>query len=198
MEVSPPVYIFGTMHFPYTTLWDHLPDNVKSAFSSSGDVYLELKLSSRETSDDLQECQLLPEGITIDSVLSSSLVNRIEKYLERLRRLFPSWLEDDNSRPSFFGGGGSSSSDQLFAAVIQEWRRKKPIWVLTLLSSLTEENIRHRKTPVLDRFFDNAARRLGKNLTALETVNDHCQPLNRLSDAQASYITVWYTIKDVC
>ena len=29
---------------------------------------------------------------------------------------------------------------------------------------------------------DNAARRLGKNLAALETASDHCQPLKKLGD----------------
>ena len=187
MEVSPPVYIFGTIHLPYNTLWDRLPENVKGAFSSSRDVFLELQLSSRDTSNSLQECQLLPYDRTIDTVLPSTLVTRIGKYFARVKRLFPGWL-DESDRPSLFLGGSSSSSDQLFAAVTHDWRRKKPIWVLTLLSSLTEENIRHRKTPVLDRFFDNIAGRLGKNLTALETPNDHCQPLNRLSDNQASCI----------
>ena len=190
VNTTPPVYLFGTLHLPYNTLWDVIPGNVKAAFSSSSDVHLELRLSNSETSESLEECQLLPNGKLIDEILPSDLVTRIENYLESLRRLFPSWL-DESLQSSFFRGG-LSNSDHLFAAVTQDWKRKKPIWVLNLLSALTEESIRQREKPMLDRFLDNAARHLGKELTALETVNDHCQPFNRLKNDQVSYYN------DVC
>ena len=182
------MYIFGTIHLPYNLLWDDIPDNVKTAFSISGDVFLELQLSDEDTSNGLQECQLLPNNKTIDRLLSPELVTRIEQYLERIRQLFPAWIDGD-SMSNFFGGG-VSSSDHLFNAVTHDWKRKKPIWVFSLISSLTEENIRQRRNLILDRFLDNAARSLGKNLAGLETVNDHCQPLNKLDNDQASCIHV--------
>lgn len=188
MGVNPPVYLFGTLHVPYSLVWDTIPSNVKTAFSSSRDVFLELKLSDRETSDDLNNCQFLPNSKTIDEVLTPQLVTRIENYFEKIRRLFSGWLAD-GSRSSLLRGG-QSYSNYLFGAIIHEWKRKRPIWVLTLISSLTEENIQLRKKPVLDRFLDNAARSLGKKLAALETVNDHCQPLNRLENNQASLFTL--------
>jgi uncharacterized protein YbaP (TraB family) len=182
VDSTPPVYLFGTVHLPYDTLWDAIPDNVKTAFSSSGDIFLELQLSDKETSNSLQECQLLSNNRTIDRVLSPELVTRIEQYLEKIRTLFQAWIDEDPVSSLFRGGG--SYSDHLFSAVTHDWKRKKPIWVLSLIGSLTEENIRQRKKPVLDRFLDNAARALGKNLKPLEGVNDHCQPLNRLEDDQ--------------
>ena len=188
VDSTPPVYLFGTVHLPYDTLWDAIPDNVKTAFSSSGDIFLELQLSDKETSNSLQECQLLSNNRTIDRVLSPELVTRIEQYLEKIRTLFQAWIDEDPVSSLFRGGG--SYSDHLFSAVTHDWKRKKPIWVLSLIGSLTEENIRQRKKPVLDRFLDNAARALGKNLKPLEGVNDHCQPLNRLEDDQASCVHV--------
>ena len=184
VEVNPPVYLFGTLHLPYNNIWDTIPDNVKTAFSSSSDVFLELEISDQQTSMSLMECQLLPGDCEITSLLHESLVKRIENYLRRILLQLPNWL-DDNSRSTLLRGG-QSASDDFFADVTRNWRRKRPIWVLTLISSLTEENVKTWTKPVLDHFLDNAAGSLGKNLTALETPNEHCQPLNRLEDAQAS------------
>ena len=169
----------------YESIWDAIPDNVKRAFSGSRDVLLELKLSSRETSMSLMECQLLPGDTDITEVLPLALVKRIDSYLRRIRGKLPSWL-NDNSRSTLLRGGQSASED-FFADVTRNWKRKRPIWVLTLISSLSEENVKTWNEPVLDHFLDNVARSLGKNLTALESTNDHCQPLNRLDDAQASF-----------
>ena len=77
-------------------------------------------------------------------------------------------------------------SDQLFNAMVGDWEKKRPIWILYLLSSLTEENIRLRKIPLLDLFMDNAAEGLGKRVQAVETARDQCRPLNKLSNEQVS------------
>ena len=77
-------------------------------------------------------------------------------------------------------------SDQLFNAMVGDWEKKRPIWILYLLSSLTEENIRLRKIPLLDLFMDNAAKGLGKRVQAVETARDQCRPLNKLSNEQVS------------
>lgn len=190
--VSPPVYIFGTLHLPYTSMWNDIPINVKNSFSESQQLFLELQLSNEETSIGLQNCQILSNDREIDEVLSPDLITRIENYLDKIHRLFPIWLNEGSQ--SNLIRGGLSFSDQLFASVTHNWRQKKPIWVLALISSLTEDNIIQRKTPVLDFFLDNAARNLGKELGALETVNDHCQPLNRLEDDQVCDTSITLTI----
>lgn len=76
------------------------------------------------------------------------------------------------------------NSDNLFNAMVGDWMSKRPIWILYTLSSLTEENIRLRKIPLLDLFMDNAARGLGKTVQAVETARDQCRPLNKLSSEQ--------------
>ena len=75
-------------------------------------------------------------------------------------------------------------SDILFNAMVGDWELKRPIWILYMLSSLTEENIRLRKIPLLDLFMDNAAQALGKRVQAVETAKDQCRPLNKLSNEQ--------------
>lgn len=77
-------------------------------------------------------------------------------------------------------------SDLLFNAMVGDWEQKRPIWILYMLSSLTEENIRLRKIPLLDLFMDNAAEGLGKRVQAVETARDQCRPLNKLSNQQVS------------
>lgn len=148
-------------------------------------MFFEL-LSDNNTSHGLQNCQLLTKERTIDDVLPPELVKRLDRYFEKVRTLLPSWLDE---RPqSDMLRGGQSYSDYLFNAITHDWKRKRPIWILTLISSLKEESIRVRTKPILDQFLEAGARGLGRNVAALEDVNDHCQPLNRLSDNDVSCI----------
>ena len=171
------------MHVPYTTLWNNIPSNAKTAFSGSDDLCLELKLSEKSTQDTLANCQLLPEGQTVSNVLATDLIKKIKIYFQKIRQLLPNWLGRDRSS---WIGRGRSFSDRLLDAMIYNWEKKRPIWILMLLSSLTEENIRLRNVPVLDQFLDNAAGKMNKTVQALETVDDQCRPLNRLTNQQVS------------
>lgn len=186
VDVNPPVYLFGTIHAPYASVWNSLPENVKNAFSSSDGIYLELLLSNPDTSRSLVECQLLPNNQDINQVLPSHLVKRIENYLSRVRRLLPSWLNESPRTNFLRGGGGQTKSDKFFAEATHNWRRKRPISILALLSSLSEESVQNWDKPALDHFLDNVAKRLNKDIAPLETPNEHCQPLKKLSDSQAS------------
>lgn len=176
---SPPVYLFGTVHVPYTTLWDYIPENAKTAFSSSEDLGVELRLSDPSTLTQLTDCQYLPRENTINQVLSQEMYQRISNYLNRIRVLLPNWLKGTSA--PFLGG---RYVDQLFNAMVAGWERKRPIWVLFMLSSITEQNIRLRTIPLLDLFLDNAAAGMGKKVQAMETPSDQCRPLNRLSTEQ--------------
>lgn len=175
------------MHVPYTTLWDTIPINAKTAFSGSDDLCLELKLSDKSTQETLAECQLLPKGTTVHDILAPELITKIENYFQKIRTLLPNWLGNDYSSWLI----GSSYSDRLLDAIISNWQRKRPIWILIMLSSLTEENIRLRNVPLLDQFLDNAAGEMGKTVQALETVDDQCMPLNRLEDHEVSTASFW-------
>ena len=92
------------------------------------------------------------------------------------------WLGETSSGVSSFFG--RRLSDQLFNAMVSGWERKRPIWILLMLSSITEQNIRMRTIPMLDLFLDNAAAGMGKRVQAMETPRDHCRPLNRLTTKQ--------------
>lgn len=104
IDASPPIYLFGTMHVPYTKLWEYIPENAKVAFSSSEDLCIELRLSDSTTVDELAKCQRLPKDTTIDQLLSTQVRQRITSYLGRIRQLLPNWLQVSGIS-SRFGGG---------------------------------------------------------------------------------------------
>ena len=62
---TPPSYLFGTIHVPYTQVWDSVSDDAKSAFNSARQVFLELA-QAPETLD--VSCALLPPGRTLAQV----------------------------------------------------------------------------------------------------------------------------------
>ena len=39
IENEPPSYFFGTIHVPYTRVWDAIPDNTKVAFARANRVF---------------------------------------------------------------------------------------------------------------------------------------------------------------
>ena len=107
IEASPPIYLFGTMHVPYTKLWKYIPENTKVAFSSSEDLCVELRLSDSNTVNELAKCQRLPQGMSITDLLSVEVRTRIKNYLQRIKHLLPNWLEVSGVS-SLFGGGGQA------------------------------------------------------------------------------------------
>ena len=70
--------------------------------------------------------------------------------------------------------------------MVGDWKKMKPVWLLYLLNSLTEQKIKLQQTPVVDVFLERAAEKLGKNVQAVEKPGDHCKPLNNLSKEQVS------------
>lgn len=103
IHTTPPIYLFGTMHVPYTALWNRIPENVKRAFSSSEELCLELKLLDAGTLSELSQCRLLPSGETLDDVLSEELLARVARYLDRIKDLLPAWVEKNKSGSFLFG-----------------------------------------------------------------------------------------------
>ena len=70
---DPPSYFFGTIHVPYTRVWEHIPNNTKRAFRLSDNVFFELDLTDPYTVSALTTCQLLPR--VSPSTLCVSLFN---------------------------------------------------------------------------------------------------------------------------
>merc|ERR1719219_1998646 len=79
VNTSPPSYLFGTIHVPYSLVWEGIANNSKTAFFLADKVYFELDLtqSTEETSEDAEDCQELPANITISQVVSPELNQRL-------------------------------------------------------------------------------------------------------------------------
>lgn len=93
------------MHVPYTSLWDHIPENVKTAFSSSEELCVELQLLDADTLTKLSQCRQLPDGQDVASVLSPQTLLRVKGYLGRVKQLLPAWTKDSSGGSNAFFGG---------------------------------------------------------------------------------------------
>ncbi len=109
--MSPPVYLFGTLHIPYTTLWDSIPENAKTAFSSSEELCLELKLLDPKTASELSNCKMLPSGESLEDRLSLETIGRIQSYLDKIQQLFPRWMGSSGGAGSLLNGGRTGYVD---------------------------------------------------------------------------------------
>lgn len=173
----PPSYLFGTIHVPYTRVWDFIPERSKRAFHGSHSVFFELDLTDPLTISKLTSCQLLPHGENLQKLLPRDLYRRLKRHLDYVKHMMPSWMTADQR-------GRGLYADYLFNAIAGNWERKRPVWVMLMVNSLTEWDVRSRGTPVLDLFLAQEAERMGKTTGAVERVEEQCHPLNGLNFSQ--------------
>ena len=147
---------------------------------NSTDFYLELDTSQPGTIAGIYQQQLLPGNQTIDKVLPPELHHRLVLYIEKLRPLLRKWLRKTA------GLLGGFYVDQIVENLLRNWERKKPVWVLSLLNSLTEDQVEVGSKPLLDNFLKNAALSLNKEVYEIETVEDQMGPYNTLSATEVS------------
>ena len=180
IETDPPSYFFGTIHVPYTRVWDAIPSNTKAAFSHASRVFFELDLTSPKTLSALSQCQLLPQGQHISEVIPTDLYLRLRMHLDYVRSVMPSWLTPDQLEKGLY-------ADYLFPAITANWERKQPIWLVLMVNSLTKSDIASRGFPVLDLHLSQLANRQRKVVGAIEHVDEQCQPLNALNKTQVVF-----------
>ncbi|XP_058032255.1 metalloprotease TIKI2 [Ahaetulla prasina] len=177
---DPPAYLFGTIHVPYTRVWDFVPENSKAAFQASSSVYFELDLTNPSTISGLANCQLLPRGENLQDVLPRDLYHRLKRHLEYVRLMLPHWMSPDQRGKGLY-------ADYLFNAIAGNWERKRPVWVMLMVNSLTETDVRSRGVPVLDLHLAQEAERMRKVTGAVERVEEQCHPLNGLNFSQVLF-----------
>ncbi|KAG8454886.1 hypothetical protein GDO86_001202 [Hymenochirus boettgeri] len=177
---DPPSYFFGTIHVPYTRVWDFIPENSKAAFHQSNIVYFELDLTDPYTISSLTSCQMLPQGENLQNVLPRDIYRRLKRHLEYVKLMMPSWMTPDQRGKGLY-------ADYLFNAIAGNWERKRPVWVMLMVNSLTEVDIKSRGVPVLDLYLAQEAERLKKRTGAVEQVEEQCHPLNGLNFSQVLF-----------
>ncbi|KAG5445627.1 Metalloprotease TIKI1, partial [Clonorchis sinensis] len=171
ISTQPYSYLFGTLHVAYTHVWPHIDPVVKDTFFAADHIYFELDLTDPATLSALANCQLLPQGKHLTDLLSPELINRLDSYITRTRISMSRGLHSNIAYVRY-----------LFDSIAKDWRRKRPMWILFLLTSLTRGEIADRGVPVLDLFMAQLAQRLGKQWGAVEEVTDQCDPLNGVQD----------------
>ncbi|KAK1787264.1 hypothetical protein P4O66_002774 [Electrophorus voltai] len=176
---DPPSYFYGTIHVPYTRVWDYIPENSKKAFQESNIVYFELDLTDPYTISALTKCQLLPQGENLQDVLPRDLYRRLKRHLDYVKHMMPLWMTADQR-------GRGLYADYLFNAIAGNWERKRPVWVMLMVNSLTEADVKTRGVPVLDLYLAQEAERMKKSTGAVEKVEEQCLPLNGLNFSQVA------------
>lgn len=94
--------------------------------------------------------------------------------------MMPSWMT-----PAQRGKG--LYADYLFNAIAGNWERKRPVWVMLMVNSLTETDVRSRGVPVLDLYLAQQAEKMKKSTGAVERVEEQCHPLNGLNFSQVGF-----------
>ncbi|XP_077079537.1 metalloprotease TIKI1 [Siphateles boraxobius] len=171
---EPPSYFYGTIHVPYTRVWDFIPENSKQAFQQSAVVFFELDLTDPFTISALSSCQLLPRAQTLQDLLPGALYLRLRAHLEYVRLMLPSWVTPGQRGQGLY-------AEYLFNAIAGNWERKRPVWVMLMVNALTEAEVRSRGVPVLDLYLAQEAQRMRKRTGAVEEVEEQCLPLNGLN-----------------
>jgi len=180
VESTPPSYFFGTIHVPYTRVWDAIPNNAKQAFAASKRVFFELDLTKPHIISTLSACQLLPKNRHLSQEIPSDLYARLKIHMDYVRTVMPSWVTKEQKRKGI-------DAQYLFSAITANWERKRPIWVTLLVNSLTQSDISSRAYPVLDLYLSQLAAKNHKRVSAIETVEEQCSPLNTLNKTLVAF-----------
>lgn len=178
IESSPPSYFFGTIHVPYIRVWDAIPDNAKQAFAASKRVFFELDLTKAATISSLSACQMLPKNRHLSQEIPSELFARLKIHMEYVKTVMPTWVTKEQKEKGL---------DYLLSAITANWERKRPIWVTLLVNSLTKSDISSRSYPVLDLYLSQLANKNHKRVSAIETVQEQCSPLNQLNKTLVAF-----------
>lgn len=112
-------------------------------------------------------------------MLPRELYWRLKRHLDYVKLMMPSWMT-----PAQRGKG--LYADYLFNAIAGNWERKRPVWVMLMVNSLTETDVRSRGVPVLDLYLAQQAEKMKKSTGAVERVEEQCHPLNGLNFSQVS------------
>ena len=106
--------------------------------------------------------------------IPSELFARLKIHMEYIKKVIPSWITPDQEKKGL-------DAQYLFSAITANWERKRPIWVTLIINSLTKSDFASRGYPVLDLYLSQLAIKNRKRVSAIETVDEQCQPLNQLN-----------------
>ncbi|KAH9524252.1 Metalloprotease TIKI1 [Bulinus truncatus] len=112
--------------------------------------------------------------------LPIDLFSRLQRHFDWTRYKMKEWMSQEQIKKGI-------SADHIFNTITGNWHRKRPVWIMFIVNSLTEIDVKSRGKPVLDLFLAHQAERAGKMTGAVEKVEEQCLPLNLLNISQAIF-----------
>ena len=82
-DLTAPSYILGTYHLAHVSFVDSIP-GLRQAMADCGQVYGELMMNEMMAPDSLalmQQAMMLPEGMTLDKLLTEDEMSRLTAYI---------------------------------------------------------------------------------------------------------------------
>lgn len=145
-----PSYIVGTYHIVDDSFVDSIA-GIRQAFDDCQQVYTEVSYSESTSADSLafKKAQLLPEGMTIDKLLSSEEMNRLNAFVKRI-------IGTDLSNPPMASLWHSTPTALYLSLSVAIFAKKHG----ALMKSGT----------MIDVFFHKEASKQGKSVGGLETM----------------------------
>ena len=145
-----PSYIVGTYHLANVAFVDSIP-GIRQAMNDTQQVYGELVMDEMMSPDSLalmQQAMMLPEGMTLDKLLTAEEMNRLNAYMKSLL--------------------GMDMTNPLIAQEMGKWT---PSALSTTLSSLTflKKTSGYDLQNQFDNYFQKEAFKQGKGVGGLET-----------------------------
>ena len=150
--LASPSYIVGTYHLAETSFVDSIP-GLRKAMADCQQVYGELMMNELFEADSLalmQQAMMLPEGMTLDSLLTADEMNRLNNYMKGL-------LGMDMTNP----------------AIAQQMGRMTPTALSTTFSLLNyiKKQGKFDIQNQFDQYFQKEAVANGKKVGGLETMD---------------------------
>lgn len=111
----------------------------------------------------LIQCQLLPPGIRLSDIIPIDLYHRLQRHMKYVKYKMPLWISEEQKARGLY-------ANNLYNQITFNWERKRPIWVMIMLNSLTENDIKSKGITVLDSYFYQRAKKLKKFIGSVENV----------------------------
>jgi len=155
--LSKPSYIMGTYHLAKTSFVDSVP-GLRDALAGSAQVYGEMNMQEEMTPANVQKMQaamMLPDGQTLDSLLSSDQMQRLNAFLS--------------------SNFGFDLSNPMLAPMKQMTPSAINTQIQVLLCMKLEEGFNIQEQ--FDSFFQQEAVKTGKKTGGLETIDQQINTL---------------------
>ncbi|KAF8353935.1 hypothetical protein PRIPAC_95558, partial [Pristionchus pacificus] len=166
-------YLFGTIHVPYTAVWDQISPRVKEAFDRADSVAFEVDLHDEIAMRKLVRCKNLRKRQNVHSYLPNSMYKRLNKVMNSFYDRIYNALAGKNAHSGEEVEAVRIQAQRIHEAITENWDRKRPEWLLLLLYQLCENlNERMGSAPILDLFLAETASASGKTMHSIESVEE--------------------------